>query len=227
MADNKGRQLQRLAATGDAEAGLQLANHAARTGQTELLTEGILGGLSLLGTNELRKIQYAAGVEAAKKIEQDKQDNPKKYKYEKAVEFASTELGKVSLGEFVATIEDFVKECSEADVTTHQYLYRTQHGYGHRSTKACAEKAFEVLNKYTGNFVISSSSPIRIYALKEEVSSEEKERRRKAKEKIKIEQELKAQKESRDKLVKQLEKQKRREARLKKRLEEMDEKIGG
>ena len=218
--DSKGRQLQRLAASGDAEAGLRLASHAARTNQPELLAEGVITGISLLGISDLRKLQYAIGKECARKLSYE--EGAPKRAYEKAVEFASSALGKVSLGEFVAAIEDFVTECSNSDVSDSEYLYCSS--YGPRK-KACAQKASEVLNRYMGNFAISSSSPIRIYAVKEEPSPEEKEIRRKAREKIKIEQELENQKATRNKLVKQLEKQKRREARLKKKLEEIEGKL--
>jgi len=221
MADKRGRELQRALATGDVESSLQLASHGARTNKTELLTEGLLNAVSLLGLNELQELHYAAAKEIERKTQQDKEDFPKKYKYEKAIEFASTELGKVSLGEFVAAIEDFVKKCKDGSVGS-EYVYRTLSGYSHLSEKHCTDKALEVFNKYVGNFVISSSSPIRIYAVKEELSPEEKALKERALQKTRLEKELKAQKDSRDKLVKQLEKQKRREARLKKKLEEMD-----
>jgi len=225
MADTKGRKLARLAASGDPEAGIQLAHHAARAKQPELLSEGILASISLLGLSDLRKLQYAIGAATKNILTKDRKENPHKHQHEKAVEFSSSALGRVSLGEFVAAIEDFVTSCAEgnAEKDKNPYIHRTStRNYGPPlSKKACADKAFEVLNKYVGDFVISSSGPIRIYAVKEAPSPEVQERRRKEREKANLERELEIQKTARNKLVKQLETQKLREARLKKKLEEM------
>jgi hypothetical protein len=222
--DRKARKLDRLMASGDPDAGVRLAHIGVRTGNADYLAQGLLSSLDILGYDELQGLQHAVGGAIARKVEEGKSTNPKSFGAVKAVEFNLSTLGKVSIGELVHSVGNFVDlvRTNPAEAVSSPFLYRSNSGYNRRSAKACIAAAEDVFSKYKGDYFVSSSGALRIYALKRDLSPDEKERRKAILQRRQLEKELVAHEAKRSKLVQQLEKQQRSQARLKARLDKMD-----
>jgi hypothetical protein len=199
MSDNRLRDLERKALSGDTDASSQLAGEAARARRSDLVYTGVVGALPAMSMDELKKLGRVVMEELSKKEDADMKAFPDLYKDVKAGEIHMPTLGKISLAKLVSVCEGLVGDClnGKADSNPNLQEIRGNYGYGYNrrrrggKTKSQhakqAEKAFSMVN---GDFLVSCSGALRVYALQKQPSAEELEARKATVMKRKLTEEL-------------------------------------
>lgn len=191
MADDKLRDLERKALQGDSDASAQLAGQAARALRSDLVYTGVVGALPAMSMDELRKLGRAVMGELSKKEDTDKKAYPDIYKSIKAGEIHMPTLGKISLAKLVSVCEDLVEDCLNGKANSNSNLQERRSYWGRRRGESQhakqAEKAFSMVS---GDFLVSCSGALRVYALQRQPSVEELDARKATMMKRKLTEEL-------------------------------------
>jgi hypothetical protein len=196
--DNRGRKLGRdLKHNDNPTAALA---HGARTGDVDLVVNSLQGVLGNIPLNQQRRVMQKIADIVASSTKTDRDGQVKPIGATKAFEIHGPELGKITLEELVATISNTVVDAISG-VDNELISYKKSTGWSHRmlgrpELKKHIAKVFE---NWSGSFVVSCSSPIRVYALHEAPSEEEKARRKKEKELRGAQEKLQKKREALDK----------------------------
>lgn len=209
--DNKGRKLSRGLKHNDNPSAAMA--HAARTGDVDLLVHSIGGALSSLPITQQRRVLKEVADIVAASTRNIKSKQVKTTDTTKAFEIYGPDIGQVTLEEFVSIVAGAVDDALNG-ITNDKISYTKQRTYSqsYRLTDSQLRKHIsDVFEKYSGDIVISCSSPIRVYALHDAPSEEEKARRKKQKELAKAQEQLEKKREA---LAKAAEKEKKLKAEL-------------
>lgn len=244
MADERGRKLQRAAAQGDGNAAIALAQHGARTQDDNLIFDGIVGALSILSEKQLNSLMRKIAEKLDEKQYESK-DPAEEFNTTKACQIHMPDIGKITTARFIAMVHQVVEDCISGNADSNpniddfqgyvqervgnRWVYSTRTYNPRRNKSAMAKKAEKAFEDFSGDFVISCSSPIRIYALKKKPTAEELERRRVEKQQREIEARMERRRkaleeaqEKQKKLREELAKLEQREKRIKSNMEKMD-----
>lgn len=229
MSDRRNEELKRVVRAGNTSKAPKLALAGVHTQDGNMIYEGIVGSLGLISRGELRRLQRAI---AEKLVEKDGTTVADDFDTIKAAQIHMPDFGKITPSHLISILEDIVEGAINKDLTnvplrdiTGSYDYGPRSIRGGKSAKQHKQMAIDAFKNYSGDFVISCSSPIRIYALEKKATPEELTRRKKEEELLKAKMEhekrLKALKEINErkrKLEEELKKAQLREERIKKKL---------
>ncbi len=230
MTDKKNRELDAQVKSGDVSVAPQLAIEGARCQNGTMIYDGVLNSLSLISRGELCKLQCA--IASAIENQDDKSGINENFDTTKAFQIHMPDFGKMSISKLIRMLDDIVQGALNSDLsdsplkaTGGQYNYASRRTSGDRSIKQHRAMAIKAFEEYAGDYLISCSSPIRVYALKKKATPEELLRRVKDVElkkiveiRLKQEEALKGIEAQKKELEAKLKNATAREARIKRKL---------
>lgn len=185
MPDEKNRELERKAVSGDLDAAIKLIKHGAQANYADFILTGMREAITKLSRDELSLIFDLVASEKAKKDLASYEDVPEPYdQAKKALEIKLSD--KYTLAELCHHITGIMESATTGELydevqvtrtrTTQQY-YNTWGAARSTETEYLSNK--EILKKVdkafegqTGEFIVKISGPIRVYAVQHPASKE-------------------------------------------------------
>lgn len=229
MSDRKYREKkEEFERTGSVEAGAAMAMLAARNVDRDGVMESLSALADVLTLKQIRFLLVEFARAERTRTHDDRKNNEKEYETIKAFEIHLPDItdGPITVGELVAILGDAVYDAVNGQAKSNPHMScKTSRRSGFYSVPIdmakdqVAKKAEKAFEEYTGEFVISASAPLRVYAIKKKLSDEEK------KERAKLLKERKK-REAYEKRAKELEEQEKRLEKLRKQKERLAKELG-